>query len=149
MNEIERALSNLGNMSDVPKLRIMLANVKGKSEELERAVFERLITVASGAESTDALARDLWKMVFAVEELRRLAERPVWRMNRLRPKIQKEGATAALAYCALNKTDGFDEVVSYGRPDLLAESIALKHADQLPLEVTQAAMKRLKEHGLL
>lgn len=149
MTAEERALKSVQNINDVGELRKMLANVRGKSEQLERAVFEKLIDVAAGAESDDALARDLWKMVFAVEELRRMAGRPVWRMNRLRPKIESDGAAAALAYCAMNKTEGFDEVLSYGRPDLLAESIALRHADRISEEVLSAAKRRLAEHDLI
>ena len=144
----ERAIAGLDQIDDIARLRSTLKNARGKSAEVEAAAFERLITVAAGRESDDPLARDLWKMVFAVEELRRMGGRKVWRMNRLRPVIQDKGAEYALSYCAEHKTDGFNEVVGYGRPDLLAENIAIRHAARLPSSVVEAARRRLADHGV-
>jgi hypothetical protein len=145
---ISQLLTSIEKSDDLDKLRSQIRNARGKSAEVEAAAFERLITVAAGRESEDSLARDLWKMVFAGEELRRMDGRKVWRMNRLRPTIAEKGAEYALAYCAGNKTDGFQEVLDYGRPDLLAESIAIRHANRLPPNVIAAARARLEEHGI-
>jgi hypothetical protein len=148
VTEIAQLLTSIENTNDLDKLRSQIKNARGKSPDIEAAAFERLITVAAGRESNDPLARDLWKMVFAVEELRRMDGRKVWRMNRLRPTIADKGAEYALAYCAENRTDGFEEVLRYGRPDLLAENIAIRHADRLAPEVVAAARARLEEHGI-
>ena len=50
-------------------------------------------------------------------------------MNRLRPKIEREGPTAALEYLALNKSEGFSEVLDYGLPELTAEAIVIRHGE--------------------
>jgi len=87
-------------------------------------------------------------MVYTIEELRRDAGRKVWRMHRLRPKIDREGERAALEYCASKRTDGFDEVLGYGLPHLTAEAIVLRHPEAFPAEVLGAARARLIEAGV-
>lgn len=139
-----KALATIERTFDAARLRQTMLNARGRSETVEKAAFNRLISVSAGAESQDLLARECWEMVFAIEELRRLAGRKVWRMNRLRPTIEEKGVVAALEYCALNQTDGFEEVLAYGREDLLAESIVLRHPDRFSGEAVEAARRRLE-----
>lgn len=87
-------------------------------------------------------------MVHAVEALRRLNGRKVTRMHRMRPKIEKDGEIGALEYCALNKTDGFDEVMEYGMPELTAEAIVLRHASHFSAIALLAARARLEGSGV-
>ena len=148
MTPVEKAIGLIGGLSDPNQLRTMLQNARGKAPEVERAAFERLIHVLAGKESGDALAQDLWRMIFAVEEIRRIAGRKLWRMNRLRPMVETQGAQAAFEKLALKKSEGFDEVLGNGRVDLLAESIAMRHSHRLSEEAILAAKTRLQEHGL-
>lgn len=70
-------------------------------------------------------------------------------MNRLRPKILKEGAVEALAYCARNRTEGFDEVIAYGMPELTAEAIVLSMPEAFPDKILrQIASDRLTAAGV-
>ena len=64
-------------------------------------------------------------------------------MNRLRPKIEREGERAALAYCALNETDGFAEVLAFGLPQFTAEAIVLGYPNAFDQTVLAAARQRL------
>lgn len=70
-------------------------------------------------------------MVHTVEALRRLKARKVWRKPRMRPKIERDGEVGPREYSALNRTDGFDEVLAYGLPELAAEAIVLRHTGVL------------------
>ena len=87
-------------------------------------------------------------MVYIIEEIRRETGRKVWRMHRLRPKIQREGEIAALEYCARTETDGFEEVLGYGLPELTAEAIVLKYPEAFPVETLAAARNRLLAAGV-
>ena len=96
---------------------------------------------------------DCWVMINTVEELRREeirrgAGRKVWRMNHLRPKIDREGEVAALEYCALKETEGFREVLGYGLPELTAEAIVLRHPETFGERVRQVARDRLTREGV-
>lgn len=139
-----KALATIDKTFDVARLRQIMRNAHDRSEAVEKAAFNKLVSVSAGAESEDPLARECWEMVFAIEELRRIAGRKVWRMNRLRPTIEEKGVVAALEYCALNETDGFEEVLAYGRADLLAESIVLRHQDRFSSDAIEAAQRRLE-----
>lgn len=147
MTEAEqKALAQVEQISDPTSLRRMVENARGKSEVVERAAFRRLIE-SSVQHASGTVEYDCWSMVHAVEELRRAAGRKVSRMNRMRPKIAKEGEIAALEYCALQETDGFAEILAYGMPELTAEAIVLRHPTQFSERALAAARTRLAAHG--
>ena len=88
-------------------------------------------------------------MVHTIEGVRKELGRPVWRMNRLRPKIEKDGEIAALEYCARNRTDGFDEVLKYELAEFTAEAIILRFPDTFTDEnLREIARTRLVEAGV-
>ena len=67
----------------------------------------------------------------------------------MRPKIEREGEKAALAYCAMSETDGFTEVLDYGLPEYTAEAIILGYPTEFSdPELQKSAMKRLEEAGI-
>jgi hypothetical protein len=128
------------------ELRRYMANAKGKSLAVHRAALERLITISVSGHD-DPVARDCWAMVHTIEEIRRDAGK-VWKMNRLRPKIERDGEVAALAYCATNRTDGFDEVIGYGLPQFTTEAIVLRHSNAFSQETLAKARARLEDAGV-
>jgi len=69
-------------------------------------------------------------------------------MHRMRPKIDKDGEIGALEYCALNETEGFTEVISYGLPELTAEAIVLRFPQAFSLAAREAGRKRLEDAGV-
>lgn len=77
-------------------------------------------------------------MVHTVEEIRRDGGRKVWRMQRMRPKIEREGERAALEYCATHPTNGFQEVIDYGLPEFTAEAILLSFPEAFTSEESRA-----------
>jgi hypothetical protein len=142
-----KALDRIALMTDPKDLRQTLNNARGKSSVVERAAFLRLAAV-SAKHAPGSVQHECWMMVHAVEELRRLAGRKVPRMNRMRPKIAKDGEVAALEYCALHETDGFAEILQYGAPELTAEAIVLKFPDHFSAAAIGAARARLKGAGV-
>jgi hypothetical protein len=140
------ALARIAKSSSVEDLRKLRKNALGRSDAVRQAALERLIDV-SASNYEDPVARDCWRMVFTIEEIRRDAGK-VWRMNHLRPKIAREGERAALEYCAVNRTDGFEEVIGYGLPHLTAEAIVQAHPDAFDAKVRQKAAARLEQAGV-
>lgn len=149
MDEFEkRALANIAACDDIDALRTILKNARGKSAAVEKAAFAKIVSL-SAREQGDEVARDCWEMIFAVEELRYLDRGKRTPMHRLRRKIQTDGERASLEYLALNKSEGFQEVVDYGFPDLLAEKIVLKHGSPTFSEkAVAAAARRLDAAGI-
>ncbi len=124
----KRALSIIGTLTDETALLKMAENARrAKSTIVERAALRRL-SEASAKNAPGTVEHACWQMVIAVETLRRLNGRKVARMNRMRRKIERDGEIASLEYCALKQTDGFDEVMDYGTPELTAEAIVLRHS---------------------
>ena len=144
----KRALETIEKSVNLVSLRKLLDNARGVSGIVEKAAFRRIVALSSSDQSSE-VARDCWSMIYAVEELRRLERGRKSPMNRLRPKIAREGEVAALEYLALHKSDGFQEVVDYGCPDLLAEAIVIRHGTPPFSErAVEAAKARLAVAGL-
>lgn len=143
----KRALALIAVATDVADLCQMAANAHGKSSEVERAALRRLAAISPQA-AVGTVEHACWTMVHAVEELRRLAGRKAVRMNRMRRKIQDDGEVAALAYCASKRTDGFEEVLAYGAPELTAEAIVLRFPDIFDERVRSIARSRLVDAGV-
>jgi hypothetical protein len=87
-------------------------------------------------------------MILAVEEIRRQVRGRKSPMNRLRPKIEREGERAALEYLALHESDGFREVLEYGLPELSAEAIVIRHGEPtFSAKALRSARERLENAG--
>lgn len=143
----KKALSHIATATDPEALLRQARNARGKSSIVEKAALRRLADI-SAKHTPGTVEHACWQMVHAVEALRRLSGRKVARMNRMRPKIEKDGEISALEYCALNKTDGFDEVMDYGTPELTAEAIVLRHANHFSPAAKAAARTRLEQAGV-
>ena len=148
MTPEERALANVSACDDLALLRKILNNARGKSERVEKAAFSKIIRL-SAKDENDPVARDCWEMIHAVEELRRLERGKRVPMRRLRDKIARDGEKISLEYLALHRSDGFQEVIDYGFPELLAEKIVVKHgAPTFSEAAVKAAEKRLNDAGI-
>ena len=142
-----RALVRIAVETDADALLNLARNAGHRSPVVQAAALRRLAEV-SPSHAPGTVAHACWAMVHAVEALRKLKGRTVWRMHRMRPKIEKDGEVGALAYCALNHTDGFDEVMAHGLPDLAAEAIVLRSPGSFEPPVLAAARARLEQAGL-
>ncbi|HEY3814881.1 MAG TPA: hypothetical protein VGL66_16810 [Caulobacteraceae bacterium] len=148
MTEAEKkALAQIATETDPQALLQIAQNARGKSLLVERAALRRHAEV-SAQHAPGTVEHACWRMVHAVEALRRLNGRKVPRMNYMRRKIGKDGETAALEYCATNQTDGFAEIIGYGTPELTAEAIALRFPEHFSPEALVAARTRLEHAGV-
>ena len=126
----QRALENIASSGDVDLVRRIARNAKGKSLAVEKATVRR-IAVLEAKGPDGSVESDCWKMVLTVEEIRRQVRGKKSPMNRLRPKIERDGPVASLEYLALKKNDGFAEVIEYGLPELTAEAIVIRHGEPM------------------
>jgi hypothetical protein len=146
-SEEARALALIARSDDAERIRGIARNARGKSDLVERAALRRLVALESrGAPGT--VENDCWGMILAVEEIRRQVRGRKSPMNRLRPKIAREGERAALEYLALHESDGFREVMEYGVPELSAEAIVIRHGEPtFSAKAIAAARHRLETAG--
>lgn len=143
----QRALSLIAALSDPEAIRSIARKAAGKHPTVERAALRRMVILQSEGEEGSA-ENDCWKMVLAVEEIRRQIRGRKSPMNRLRPKIEREGEVAALEYLALHESDGFKEVLEYGLPELSAEAIVVRHGHPtFSAKAVDAARLRLARAG--
>lgn len=143
----QAAILRIRECKDAKALRRYLANARGKSRPVEMAALRQLAWV-SAKHDEGTVQHACWVSVHAVEELRKLAGRKVYRMNRMRPKIEKDGEVEALAYCILKETEGFPEILDYGMPELTAEAIAWQYPAYFDSSLLQIAKERLAQHGI-
>ncbi|WCT74867.1 hypothetical protein PQ455_06510 [Sphingomonas naphthae] len=141
------ALSIIAACNDADKVRRMMLNASGKSIVVEQAAFNRIIEIEARS-TVPGVEQACWSMIHAVEEIRRQRTGKRKPMNRLRPKIERDGVVASLEYLALNRSEGFQEVLDYKRPDLTAEAIVLAHAQHFSDKALTAAADRLIEAGI-
>lgn len=143
-----QAIERLAKQTSVDDIKRVMKNAREKSPDVYRAAFKRLVEVSSQSVS-DPIQKACWEMVHTIEGVRKELGRSVWRMNRLRPKIEREGEKAALEYCARNRTDGFDEVLDYGLAEFTAEAIILRFPEEFPDgELRTVARARLQNAGV-
>lgn len=129
LSNLEKAaLERISTCNEPDDLRKIANNARSKSPEVERAALRRLAVIQSSNEG-DPVAKDCWTMIFAVEEVRRQIRGRKSPMNRLRPKIAREGEIAALEYLACNESEGFSEVLEYGMPEFSAEAIVIRYGE--------------------
>ncbi len=142
-----RAIARISQETDLDNLLNYARNASGKSPAVERAALRRLADVSVN-HPLGTVQNACWRMVHIVEAIRQLKGRKVARMNRMRPKIEKDGEIAALEYCAMKETEGFAEIMSYGMPELTAEAIVLRYGSHFSGAAKVAAHERLARAGV-
>ena len=143
----KRALEYIASCDDVEKVRSIARKTNGKYDGIERAALRRVVALESKG-TPGTVEYDCWQMILAVEEIRRQVRGRKSPMNRLRPKIEREGERAALEYLALHESDGFREVLEYGLPELSAEAIVIRHGEPtFSAKALRSARERLENAG--
>ncbi|WP_156172050.1 hypothetical protein [Aurantiacibacter gangjinensis] len=144
----QQAIERLSRQNSTEDIRRVMENARDRSPPVFKAAFRRLVEVSAQG-SDDPIAKACWEMVHTVEGVRKELGRPVWRMNRLRPKIEKDGEVAALEYCARNRTEGFDEVLEHELAEFTAEAIILRFPETFTdKNLREIARTRLVEAGV-
>jgi len=141
-----KALEQIALQKDPKLLRRQADNARGKSELVSKATMSRLIVITA-THKPGTVEFECWAMINTVEELRRRDGHPA-KMSKIRPRVSKLGEIAALEYVVQHDSEGFDELIAYGMPELTAEAIVLRFPQHFTVQAQAASRTRLREAGL-
>ena len=145
-----RILDVIEKCDDPAALRRFMKNAEQRGgDDVYNAAFQRLITVQPSAE-TGTIAHDVWRAIYAFEELRREESGKTVRLSRTRQKIDRVGEVKTVTDLTLQKipSDGFTMLQDRGRLELSFEALVLARAEHFPSNVVEAARARLDAEGM-
>ena len=104
-----RILHNIENCDDPAKLQQYMKNARQRgATDVYDAAFERLISVQPSAQ-VGTVAHDVWRTIYAFEELLKEERGKTVRLSRTRQKIQRDGEVKTVTDLTLKAapSDGF------------------------------------------
>lgn len=150
MSDRPRILASIDRCDDPAKLRRFMKNAQQRGEEdIYHAAFQRLISVQPSAQ-VGTVAHDVWRTIYAFEELLKEERRRTVRLSRTRQKIQRDGEvkTAIDLTLKADPSDGFHMLKDRGMLELSFEALVVARAEHFPNNVVDAAHARLKSHDM-
>ena len=144
-----RVLKNIENCDDPVKLRQYMKNARERgADDVYDAAFQRLISVQPSAQ-VGTIAHDVWRTIYAFEELLKEERGRTVRLSRTRQKIQRDGEVKTVMDLTLkaDPSDGFLMLKDRGILKLSFEALVVARADRFPSDVIDAARARLEGHG--
>ena len=144
-----RILDNIERCADPEKLRRFMANARQRNAtDIYDAAFQRLISVQPAAQ-VGTIAYDVWRTIYAFEELLKEERGKTVRLSRTRQKIQRVGEIRTVIDLALKATpsDGFNMLKERDLLELSFEALVVVRALHFPSNVVDAARVRLTNHG--
>lgn len=144
------ALNAITNMTEPSRLRELIKNARQKkSHTVERAAFLRLCEVQPEA-NPGTVEFDVWKSIHALEEMLRDERGKTILLSRTRQKISKDGEAKTASDLTMKRgaSQGFDDLINRGHPELTFEAVVLRHPKTFDAEVTSAARVRLEDAGV-
>ena len=138
----EAALARIVQLEDVAALRALMTNARRLgSEVVEKAAFQRLAQVQPGA-PVGSVAFDVWRSIFALEEILVTERGKTVRLSRTRQKIARDGETRTVAdlVTKAEASAGFHMLIERGLPALTFEAVVLRH----PSDFTQAEIDQAR-----
>ena len=145
-----RIFDNIGNCDEPVKLRQYMKNARQRgADDVYNAAFQRLISVQPSAE-VGTVAHDVWRTIFAFEELLKEERGRTVRLSRTRQKIQRDGEVKTVMDLTLKAepSDGFNMLKDRGILELSFEALVVARAERFPEDVVDAALARLESHGM-
>jgi len=118
-------------------------------DDVYNAAFQRLISVQPSAQ-VGTIAHDVWRTIYAFEELLKEERGKTVRLTRTRQKIQRDGEIKTATDLTLKKTpsDGFRMLKERGMLELSFEALVVARAEHFPGNVVDAARSRLEAEGM-
>ena len=145
-----RTLDVIEKCDDPAALRRFMKNAKQRGgADIYNAAFQRLITVQPPAQ-VGTIAHDVWRAIYAFEELLKEERGKTVRLTRTRQKIQGDGEVKTVTDLTLKKTpsDGFLILKDHGMLELSFEALVVARAEHFPSNVVDAARSRLEAEGM-
>ena len=145
-----RILDHIERCDDPAKLRRFMKNAQQRgAADVYNAAFQRLITVQPSAQ-VGTIAHDVWRTIYAFEELLKEERGKTVRLSRTRQKIQGDGEVKTAMDLTLKRTpsDGFRMLKDRGILELSFEALVVARAEHFPSNVVDAARSRLETEGM-
>jgi hypothetical protein len=143
-------LDHIERCDNPAKLRRFMKNAQQRgAADVYNAAFQRLITVQPSAQ-VGTIAHDVWRAIYALEELLREERGKTVRLSRTRQKIQRDGEVRTAMDLTLKRTpsDGFRMLKDRGILELSFEALIVARAEHFPSNVVDAARSRLEVEGM-
>ena len=144
-----RILENIERCDDPAKPRRYMANARRRgASDIYDAAFQRLIAVQPYAQ-VGTIAHDVWRTIYAFEELPKEERRRTVRLSRTRQKIQRVGEASTVVDLVLkaSPSDGFNMLDERDFLELSFEALVVARSSHFPSNVVDAARARLTSHG--
>ena len=145
-----RVLNNIAQCDDPTKLRQYMKNARQRgADDVYHAAFHQLISVQPSAQ-LGTVAHDVWRTIYAFEELLKEERGKTVRLSRTRQKIRRDGEVKTVTDLTLKAepSAGFHMLKDRGILELSFEALVVARADHFPNDVVDAASDRLESHGV-
>ena len=145
-----RILDNIENCDEPAKLRQYMKNARQRgATDVYDAAFQRLISVQPSAQ-VGTVAHDVWRTIYAFEELLKEERGRTVRLSRTRQKIKRDGEVKTVTDLTLKAepSDGFHMLKDRDILKLSFEALVVARAEHFPDNVVDAARARLESHGM-
>ena len=145
-----RILDSIERCNDPAEFRRLMKNAQQRgAADVYNAAFQRLITVQPSAQ-VGTIAHDVWRTIYAFEELLREERGKTVRLSRTRQKIRRDGEVKTVMDLTLKETpsDGFRMLKDRGILELSFEALVVAGAGHFPGNVVDAARSRLESQGM-
>lgn len=149
-SQMDKLISRVKVCEDKALLRQWIDNAhKSNANEIEDAAFRRLIEI-SPMETDGPLERDMWRSIYALEQVLSLERSRTTRLARTRQKIARVGMFQTVSDLASAKkiSEGFQMLISRKMPELTAEAVVLRHPEEFPADVIASAREKLESEGI-
>ncbi len=119
------------------------------ADDVYRAAFERLVRIQPSAE-VGTIAHDVWRTIYAFEELLSEERGKTIRLSRTRQKIRRDGEVKTVEDMTLkpSPSDGFRILNELGILELSFEALVIARASHFPSHVVDSAQVRLESYGM-
>ena len=148
--DLSHVLENIAHSDDPAKLRRFMKNARRLGEdEVYDAAFQRLITVQPSAE-VGTVAHDVWRTIYAFEELRREEAGTTILLSRTRQAIKNKGELRTVLDLVRKSTAsaGFDILRERDKLELSLEALVIARAEHFPTDAVDKARARLEAVGM-
>ena len=141
--------AKISKLTDAKALHTLMTNARRLgNEDVYWLAFKRVCSL-EGLSLEDPLEREFFDVLNAYEELLTEKNGRTTKANRTRQKLKNKGVRKCLIDWAVGpQTDGFKFLVEKALPELTAEYLVVKYADQFPTGAVDSARKRLSGAGV-